>query len=68
MVNVCLYFQVHQPNRLRKYQVFDIGKNHDYFDDKKNKEIMEKVAKKCYLPGNNLLLDLIKKTDGSLFG
>jgi len=64
MVNICFYFQVHQPNRLENFSVFDIGKNKNYFDDKKNKEIMEKVARKCYLPMNNLLLKLIKKYRG----
>ncbi|MBW2995827.1 glycoside hydrolase family 57 protein [Candidatus Woesearchaeota archaeon] len=61
MVNICFYFQVHQPIRLRNYNVFEIGNNHDYFDHKKNKEVLEKVAHKCYLPANNLLLQLIKK-------
>lgn len=61
MVAVCFYFQVHQPYRLKEYSVFDIGENSDYFDDIKNKEIMQKVAKKCYLPTNKLLLKLIKK-------
>lgn len=63
MVSVCFYFQVHQPLRLRKYSVFDIGKKHDYFNNPKNKKILEKVAKKCYLPANKLMLDLIRKTD-----
>ena len=59
MTNVCLYFQVHQPFRIQKYTIFDIGKSSDYFDNKKNQEIMQKVAKKCYLPANKLLRDLI---------
>lgn len=64
MVSICFYFQVHQPCRLGKYTVFDIGSNHDYFDKKKNRDIMEKVAKKCYLPTNRLILDMINETDG----
>ena len=64
MVSVCFYFQVHQPFRLRTYNVFDIGSRTDYFDDKKNREVMEKVARKCYIPANNTILELIKKTDG----
>ncbi len=64
MVSVCFYFQVHQPFRLRNYSVFDIGKNTDYFDEKKNKEIMQKVAGKCYLPTNKTMLDLINRHDG----
>ena len=53
MVQICFYFQVHQPFRMKNYTVFDIGKNTDYFDDEKNREIAIKVATKCYLPTIN---------------
>ena len=33
MIPVCLYFQVHQPYRLRRYNYFDVGREHRYFDD-----------------------------------
>ncbi len=65
MVSVCFYFQVHQPFRLRKYGIFDIGVNQHYFDYQKNLTVMEKIAKKCYLPMNQLLLDLIHQHDGN---
>ena len=64
MVAVCMYFQVHQPFRLRRYSVFDIGRNHNYFDDNKNAEVMRKVAHKCYMPTNTVLLELIKRFPG----
>ena len=64
MADVCFYFQVHQPFRLRHYTVFDIGRSSEYFDEKKNKEIMEKIARKCYLPTNNLMLELIQRYKG----
>jgi alpha-amylase len=64
MKDICFYFQVHQPFRLKKYRVFDIGHNHEYFDAGMNKKIMEKVAKKCYLPTNNLILQMIKSGNG----
>ena len=67
MTSVCLYFEVHQPMRLNRFSVFHIGNesNHsEYFNRKLNEEIFTKVAKKCYLPTNNLLLELIRKTDG----
>jgi len=64
MVNICFYFQVHQPYRLRNYSIFNINNNNDYFDEKKNKEIIEKIANKCYLPMNNLLFRLINKHEG----
>jgi alpha-amylase len=62
MPSVCFYFQVHQPVRLRHYTVFD--KNDQYFDDNKNGSICRKVANKCYLPANRLLLNLIRRFDG----
>ena len=62
--SLCLYFQVHQPNRLRLYRFFDIGKDSHYYDDFANRTILRRVAQKCYLPMNELLLELIKKYDG----
>jgi len=62
MASVCFYFQVHQPQRLRHYTVFDHGTN--YFDDHKNAEVCRKVANKCYLPSNRLMLELIEKYKG----
>ncbi|MBN2013696.1 MAG: glycoside hydrolase family 57 protein [Candidatus Altiarchaeota archaeon] len=64
MVSVCFYFQVHQPYRLKKYSIFEIGNGGKYFDEEKNREILNKVSGKCYLPANNLILDLIHETDG----
>ncbi len=62
MASVCFYFQVHQPLRLRHYTVFD--KDDRYFDDYKNSSICRKVANKCYLPANRLLLDIIRRYEG----
>ncbi len=64
MLNVVFYFQVHQPWRLRHVNVLDVGKNKDFFDERLNKQVMQKVAEKCYLPTNKLLLSLIKKLEG----
>lgn len=61
MKAICFYFQVHQPSRLRQYRFFDIGKNHSYFDDFTNETILRKVAERCYLPANQLMLDLIQR-------
>ena len=62
---ICFYFQVHQPFRLRRYRFFDINTSHHYFDDYANRNVMRKVAEKCYLPMNQLLLDLIKEYGAS---
>lgn len=64
MPSVCFYFQVHQPYRLRPYRYHDVGHNHDYFDDDKNAAILRKVANKCYIPTNKLLLELIRQYEG----
>jgi alpha-amylase len=57
---VVLYFQVHQPKRLRKLQFLDIGKHKNYFDDALNAEIVRRVATECYLPVNDMLLNHIR--------
>jgi alpha-amylase len=61
---ICLYFQVHQPFRLKRYRFFDLGNDHYYYDDFSNESIMRKVAGKCYLPANKIILDLIQKNKG----
>jgi len=63
--SVCLYFQVHQPSRLRLYRFFDIGKDSHYYDDYTNRTILKRIAQKCYLPMNELLLQEIKKHNGA---
>ena len=64
MKSICLYFQVHQPFRLRNYRFFDIGNKSQYFDEENNRKILQKVATKCYIPTNNLLLELINRYKG----
>jgi alpha-amylase len=64
MTSVVLYFQVHQPFRLRRFRFFDIGHGRDYFDDAANERIARRIAQRCYLPMNALLLRLIERTDG----
>jgi len=61
---ICLYFQVHQPFRLKRYRFFDLGHDHYYYDDFSNESIMRKVADKCYIPANDIIYDLIVKHKG----
>ncbi len=61
MRSVCLYFQVHQPYRLRTYRFFNIGQDHYYYDDYQNRHIIRRVAEKCYLPANRMMLQLINE-------
>lgn len=66
MPSVCFYFQVHQPYRVKRYKAFDIGHDDNYFnvdsdDDTNNKKVLQKVANKCYLPTNQIMLDLLNQ-------
>src|SRR5512138_2858041 len=61
---ICFYFQVHQPFRLKRYRFFDLGNDHYYYDDYTNESILRKVADRCYLPANNIILDLINRHKG----
>ena len=65
MKTVCLYFQVHQPWRLKTYRFFNMGKDHNYLDDFTNRSIMQKIARECYLPMNALLESLIHEHKGA---
>lgn len=64
MPAICFYFQVHQPQRLKPYDFFKIGVDHHYEDEHKNREILDRVAAKCYLPTNALMLKLIRQYRG----
>ncbi|MHB8772230.1 MAG: glycoside hydrolase family 57 protein [Syntrophales bacterium] len=59
MPSVCLYFQVHQPRRLRRFSFFDVGRLHHYEDEAENRRLLDRIAHKCYLPANALLTELI---------
>ncbi len=74
MTDVCLCFEVHQPLRLRKDffwsgspmrkiepdQISDF-----YFDDPENRRIFDRVAEKCYLPANEIILEEIRRRQDS---
>ena len=47
---------------MRRYSIFDSDCN--YFDSFKNGEICRKVAQRCYLPANRMLLQLIERYEG----
>ena len=64
MKTICLYFQLHQPFRFRRYRFFDMGNDSYYYDDYANETILRKVADNCYLPANKRLLEAIHKHKG----
>lgn len=59
--SICFYFQVHQPYNLRTYRFFDVGKRHFYNDEYRNRTEMRRLADRCYLPMNEVLMEQIKK-------
>jgi len=64
VIDIVFYFQVHQPYRLRKWKPDDKIRKLDYFDEPLNRLVAERVAERCYLPMNQVLLQAIERTDG----
>ena len=61
---IVLYLHVHQPWRVRNYDIFDVASKHNYFSesaspDQDNELIFHKVADKSYKPMNHLLEKLL---------
>ncbi len=59
---ICFYFQVHQPYRLKDLRYRDVtDAKTELFDEENNRKIFRKVAEKCYLPTNKLMLKLVQE-------
>lgn len=64
---IVLYLHAHQPFRIKKYSVFDIANDHNYFDESElengdnNALVFKKVAEKSYRPMTILLEKLLQK-------
>ncbi len=70
MTDVCFIFEVHQPFRLNrnfhqdllaspsvtKKELFNL-----YFDNRLNRYIFDRAAKKCYFPSNSVILEQIDR-------
>ena len=72
MLTVCPYFHVHQPYRVKRYRVFDIGNDNQYFNeggenDLNNRRILEKVAQKSYRPMNAVLKRMLDEHEDFRF-
>ena len=64
MLYVVFYFQVHQPYRLKHYNVLNVSEDKNFFDYSLDSAVIRKVGDKCYLPTNRLLKKLIEKYEG----
>lgn len=73
MRSVVLYLHMHQPWRLKHYNIFSVDHDHDYWTEKdwyagtNNERIFKKVADKSYRPMLTLLSKCIKKYPGFKF-
>ncbi len=68
MKKIVFFFEVHQPRRIRYYKANERGKNHEYFWDDRNAEILNRVSDKCYIPATQMLIDSGIKASISISG
>jgi len=66
LVDIVLFFELHQPKRLRMQYggnfPVDAEKIEElYFDDELNREVFERVARKCYVPALKTLRECIRE-------
>ena len=64
MKSICLYFQIHQPFRLKRYRFFDIGRDHYYYDDFANDDVITRIARNSYLPTVQAMKEMIETSGG----
>jgi alpha-amylase len=61
MANVCFGFEVHQPFRLNNQFAAETSRKQKHLQDiyfsSGNREILERVVQKCYLPATQILLE-----------
>lgn len=64
MKNICFYFEIHRPVRLKRYRFFDIGNDHYYYDDFQNEDHIRFLAEQSYLPANKAIYEMIRNSNG----
>lgn len=64
MKAICFNFEIHQPFRLKRYRFFDIGRDHYYFDDFTNDDIITRIAHNSYIPAAETLLRMVEANQG----
>ncbi|MBP3727259.1 MAG: glycoside hydrolase family 57 protein [Bacteroidaceae bacterium] len=55
MKTICLYFEIHLLNHLRRYRFFDIGTDHYYYDDYENERSAQYFVETSYKPALDTL-------------
>ena len=61
MKTICLYFELHLLNHLRRYRFFDIGTDHYYYDDYENERSAQQLVDASYRPALNTLHAMLEQ-------
>ena len=64
MRNICFYFQIHQPLRLKRYRFFEIGQDHYYYDDFQTEDRIRTLVEQSYLTANRTISEMIRNSNG----
>ena len=64
MKNICFYFQIHLPFRLKRYRFYEIGKDHYYYDDFQTSERLHNIVEQSYLTANRTISEMIRNSNG----
>jgi len=64
MRNICFYFQIHNPFRLKKYRFFEIGQDHYYYDDFQTEDKIRNLVESSYIHANRTIAEMIRSSNG----
>lgn len=64
MKNICFYFEIHQPIRLKRYRFFEIGQDHYYSDDFQTEQRIQYLVDHAYMPANKIISEMIRNSNG----
>ena len=64
MRNICFYFQIHLPYRLKRYRFIEIGQDHYYYDDFQIEERIRAYVEESLLPANRTIAEMIRSSNG----
>ena len=64
MKNICFYFQIHEPVRLKRYRFFEIGQDHYYYDDFQTDDRIDFLVQQSYLNANRTIAEMIRSSNG----
>jgi alpha-amylase len=60
-MKIVLYLHLHQPYRLARFRYVDLGSGRSYFDEARNRTILQGIAERSYRPTLGLLADALDR-------